>query len=100
MVPAMPKLKHLPLGKQVLVLFGSLCAILGLIGAFLFLSLRFIQHTSHKQLAYVLNEAELISAAAQNVGLMQAVIFRHIMASDPAEIQAHDQTILELERTN
>ena len=48
----------LPIGKQVLFMFGTLCTILGLTGAFLFLSLG-----------------------------SQAVIFRHLLATNPIEIE-------------
>ena len=37
-----------------------------------------------KQL-YVVNDAELVAAAAQNVGLMQAGIFRQILATGAIE---------------
>ena len=83
----MNQFKKLSVGKQVLFMFGTICAILVAVGAFLFLSLRSFQHTSHEQLAYVANETELVAAAARNIGLMQAVIFRHLLATDPIEIE-------------
>ena len=97
---SMSKLKQLSISTQVLLAFGTLCVILAAIGALLFFSLRSIQRSSQEKLSYVVNESELIAAAAQNVGLMQAMIFRHILASDPAEIKLHDQTIHEIDKTN
>jgi PAS domain S-box-containing protein len=96
----MNKLKQLSIGKQVLFVFGTLCAILVAIGGLLFFSLRSIERTSRENLAYVVDEAELTQAAAQNVGLMQVVIFRHILATDPDEMALHDQTIHEIEKAN
>jgi PAS domain S-box-containing protein len=95
-----PKFKQPSLGKQVLFMFGTLCAILLSIGALLFFSLRSIEHSSQEKLSYVVDEAQLVSAAAQNVGLMQAVIFRHVLATRPAEIRLHDQTIHQIDEAN
>ena len=77
----------LSVGKQVLFMFGTLCAILVSIGGLFFFSLRSIERSSRGQLSYVVDETELVAAAAQDVGLMQAVIFRHILATDPIEIE-------------
>jgi hypothetical protein len=74
-------------GKQVLLMFGTLCAILAAIGALLFFSLRSIEGSSRENLSYVVNEAELAAAAAQNIGFMQALILRPILARDPGEIE-------------
>jgi PAS domain S-box-containing protein len=92
------KIKQLSIGKQVLLMFGTLCAILVAIGGLFFFSLRSIDHSSRENLSYVVNEAELVSAAAQNIGLMQAVLLRHILATDPDEMGIHKQTINEIER--
>jgi hypothetical protein len=84
---AMNQFKKLSVGKQVLFMFGTLCAILVSIGGPLFLSLRSIERTSRENPSYAVNEAQLVAAAAQNIGLMQAVILRHILATDPIEIE-------------
>ncbi|MEA3207359.1 MAG: hypothetical protein QOE70_416 [Chthoniobacter sp.] len=96
----MNRLEQLSIGKQVVLAFGTLCAVLVLIGAFLFFSLRSIEHRCQQQLSYVVDESELVAAAGQNVGLMQAVIFRHILASNSAEIKLHDQTLHEIDEAN
>ena len=83
----MNKIKQLSIGKQVLFMFRTLCAVLVAVGALFFFSLRSIERSSRKNLSYVVDEAELAAAAAQNIGLMQAVILRHILATDPIEIE-------------
>jgi CHASE3 domain sensor protein len=83
----MNRFTKLSVGKQVLFMFGTLCAVLVAVGALSFLSLRTIERSSRENLSYVANEAQLAEAATQNVGLMQAVIFRHILATDPIEIE-------------
>ena len=88
----MNQFKKLSVGQQVLFMFGTLCAILTAIGAFFFLSLRSIDRSSHEQHSYVVNERQLVAAASQGGGLMQAVIFRHILASDPSK-SMFDNTI-------
>jgi two-component system sensor histidine kinase/response regulator len=96
----MKKLRQLSIGKRVLFMFGTLCAILMAIGAFLFFSLRSIERSSRENLSYVVEEAELAEAAAQNIGLMQAVVFRHILATNPEEMGLHDQMIREIDMAN
>ena len=81
-------------------MFGTLCAILLGVGALFFFSLRAIETSSRENLSYVVNEAELAAAAAQNIGVMQAVIFRHILATDPKEMKFHDQIIREIDKEN
>jgi CHASE3 domain sensor protein len=66
------KLKPLSIDKQVLFMFGTLCAILVAVGALSFFSLRAIEPSSRENLSYVVNEAESAESAAQNIGLMQA----------------------------
>jgi hypothetical protein len=83
----MNQFKKLSVGKQVLFMFGTLCAVLVAIGALFFFSLRAIDCSSRNNLSYVVNESELAAAAAQNIGLMQAVILRHILATDPIELE-------------
>lgn len=68
-------------------MFGTLCAILVAIGALFFFSLQTIERGNRENLSYVVDETELAQAAAQNTGLMQAVIFRHFFAADPSEIE-------------
>jgi hypothetical protein len=86
----MNKLKQMSVGKQVLLMFGTLCAILGLIGGLLFFSPRSIERSGREQLSYIVDDAELVAAAAQNIGLMPAMIFSHILASTPEEKRLHD----------
>jgi hypothetical protein len=76
----------LPVGKQVRFMFGTLYAVLVAVGALFLFSLRCIERSSRENLSYVVDEAEL-AAAAQNIGLMQAVILRHILATDLIEIE-------------
>jgi two-component system sensor histidine kinase/response regulator len=94
------KIKQPSVGKQVLFMFGTLCAVLVAIGALFFFSLQAIETSSRDNLAYVVNEAELAAAAAQNVGFMQTLIFRHILATEPDEIGAHDRAIHEIDKEN
>jgi PAS domain S-box-containing protein len=94
----MNRIKQLSIGKQVLFMFGTLCAILVAVGAFLFFSLRSIEASSRQNLSYVVNEVELVAAAAQNIGLMQAVILRHILTTDPEEMDVHSQNIDRIEK--
>ncbi len=81
-------------------MFGTLCAILAAIGALFFFSLRAIEGSSRENLSYVVNEAELAAAAAQNIGFMQALIFHHILSIDPAERGAQSQVIHEIDKEN
>jgi hypothetical protein len=81
-------------------MFGTLCAILAAIGALFFFSFRSIEGTSRQNLSYVVDEAELAAAAAQNIGFMQALIFRHILATDPGEMSVHGQIIHEIQKEN
>lgn len=80
----MNKIRHLSIGKQVLFVFGTLCAVLVAKGALFFF--KSIEGSSRENLSYVVNEAELAAAAAQNIGLMQAAILRHILPTNPIEI--------------
>ena len=81
-------------------MFGMLCAILAAIGALFFFSLRAIESSSRENLSYVVDEAELAAAAAQNIGFMQSLIFRHILTSDPEEMSVHGQIIHEIQKEN
>jgi CHASE3 domain sensor protein len=56
----MNKLKQLSIGKQVLFMFGTLCAILAATGALLFFSLRSIERSSRENLSYAVDEAALV----------------------------------------
>src|ERR1043166_2372615 len=96
----MKNLKQLRIGQQVLTMFGVLVAILGLIGAFLFFSLRSIQQNTREQLSYVVNEGQLGAAAGENIGPMQALIFRHILASSPHEQRLHEKAIQKIDQAN
>ena len=81
-------------------MFGTLCAVLVAIGALFFFSLRAIENSSRENLSYVVNEAELAAAAAQNIGFMQALIFRHILAVDAGEMGTQSQVIHEIDKEN
>lgn len=66
-------------------MFGTLCVVLAGIGALFYSSLRTIEGTSRRNLSYVVNEPKRAAAAVQNIGLLQPVILRHILATDPIE---------------
>jgi hypothetical protein len=55
----MNQFKKLSMGKQVLFVFGTLCAILVASDRLLFFGLRSIEDSSRQQLSYVVNETPL-----------------------------------------
>ena len=95
----MDKLKQLSVGRQVLFTFGTLCAILLVIGALFFFSLRSIERSNQRQLRAT-GELALIDDTAQDIGEMQAEVLRQLLASDIVEIKQLDQNIHEIEQIN
>lgn len=89
----MPKFKHIPTLGQVSFTFGTLCAALLAIGAFLFLSLRAIERSNQVQQSRALTKLALADDIAQDAEMMQTEIFREVNATDPGEIQPVRQTI-------
>lgn len=55
----MNRFTKLPVGKQVLFVFGTLCAILVARDGLLFFGLRSIEDSNRQQLSYVVNETQL-----------------------------------------
>src|SRR5476649_311293 len=96
----MDKTMQLSVGKQVMLIFGLICAILVAIGMFLFFSLRTIERSNQVQQSRALNKLALIDDTAQDIGQMQAEVLREVMASDPGEIKGLDQTVRDIEKTN
>ena len=96
----MNKLKPLSVGKRVLFTFGTLCAILLIIGGLFFFSLRSIERGNQQQQSRALNKLALIDDTAQEVGQMQAEALRQILASDMGEIKRLDQTVRDIEKIN
>jgi PAS domain S-box-containing protein len=96
----MNKLKQLSVGKQVVFAFGTLCAILLVIGGLFFFSLRAIERSSEVQQARALNKLALIDDTAQDVGQLQAAVLRQILASDAGEIKSLDKTVHDIEKIN
>ena len=96
----MNKLKSLSVGKQVLFTFGTLCAILLIVGGLFFFSLRSIERGNQLQQSRALNKLALIDDTAQDVGQLQAEALRQVMASDMGEIKRLDQTVRDIEKIN
>ena len=96
----MNKLKPLSVGKQVLFTFGTLCAILLIVGGLFFFSLRSIERGNQWQQSRALNKLALIDDTAQEVGQMQAEALRQVLASDMGEIKRLDQTVRDIEKIN
>jgi PAS domain S-box-containing protein len=96
----MNKLKPLSVGKRVLFTFGTLCAILLIIGGLFFFSLRSIERGNQQQQSRALNKLALIDDTAQDVGQMQAEALRQVLASDMGEIKRLDQTVRDIEKIN
>jgi len=96
----MNKLKPLSVGKQVLFTFGTLCAILLIIGGLFFFSLQSIERGNQRQQSRALNKLALIDNTAQEVGQMQAEALRQVLASDMGEIKRLDQTVRDIEKNN
>src|SRR5580658_2225622 len=96
---SMYKLKHLSVDKQVLLVFGTLCAILLIIGGLFFFSLRVIERGNQRQTRSLKNAAE-VNDAAQDLERMQAGVLRQILASDIEEIRLLDQAVHDIEQAN
>jgi len=95
----MNNLKRLSVGRQVLFTFGTLCAILLVIGTLFFFSLRSIERSNEVQLRAT-DELALIDDTAQDIGQMQAEVLRQILASDTVEIKRLDQNVRDIEQIN
>ena len=91
--------KRLSAGRQVLFTFGTLCAILLIIGALSFFSLRSIERSNQRQLRAT-GELALIDDTAQDIGQMQAEVLREVLSSDVGEIKRLDQSVLDIEQIN
>jgi len=96
----MNKLKQPPVGKQVLLTFATLCAILLVIGGLFFFSLRTIERSNQLQQSRALDKLALIDDTAQDVGQMQAEALREVLASDIEEIKSLDHTVRVTEKIN
>src|ERR1700733_14806995 len=96
----MVKIKQLAVGSQVLLLFGSICAILVAIGLFLFFSLRSIDRKNTILEDQVLNEMSLNNDIAGNGRLKQNEVSQYLREQDNANGKHHEQIISDLERTN
>jgi PAS domain S-box-containing protein len=96
----MNKLKRLSVGTQVLFTFGTLCAILLIIGGLFFFSLRAIERSNEVQQSRALNKLALIDDTAQDVGQMQAEALRQVLASDIGEIKRLDKSVRDIEQIN
>jgi PAS domain S-box-containing protein len=95
----MHKLKHLSVDKQVLFVFGTLCAILLVIGGLYFFSLRAIERSNQRQML-ALKISAGINDAAQDIERIQAGVLRQLLASDTGEIRLLDQTVRDIEKEN
>jgi len=94
------KLKQLPVGRLVLFMFGTLCAILLATGALFYFSVRSIERSNQMQQSSALNKLALIDDTAQDVGQIQAGTLRLIIASDIEEEKTLDRTVREIETIN
>jgi two-component system, cell cycle sensor histidine kinase and response regulator CckA len=92
--------KRLSASQQLLLTFGTLCAILLTIGGLLFFGLRSIEQKNQLQQSRALNKLALIDDTAQDIGQMQAGVLRQVLASDPSEIKSLDQTVRDTEKIN
>jgi len=96
----MNKFKRLSSIHQLLFTFGTLCAILLVIGGLLFFGLRSIEQRNQLQQSRALNKLALIDDTAQDIGQMQAGVLRQVIATDPSEIKSLDQTVRDTEKIN
>ena len=95
----MNKLKQRSVGKQVFFTFGTLGAILLIIGGLIFFCLRSIERSNQLQ-SRALNKLALIHGTALDVGELQTKVLRQLLASDIGEIKSLDQTVRDIEKTN
>ncbi len=96
----MNKLRQLPIGTQVLLTFGTLSAILVIIGALLFFSLRSIESRIRLQQSRALDKLALIDDTAQDVGQMQTEAVREVLASTTGEIKRLEKSVRDIEQIN
>jgi len=95
----MNNLKQLSVDRQVLFTFGTLCAILLIIGGLFFFSLRSIESNNQLQ-SRALNLLASIDSTAQDVEHMQAEVLRQLLANNIQEIERLDQSVRDLEKIN
>jgi PAS domain S-box-containing protein len=96
----MHKLKQLSVRKQVLFTFGTLGAVLLVIGGLFFFSLRSIERGNQLQQSRALNKLALIDDTAQDIGQIQAEVLQHILETDPGEMKRLDQNVSDIEKIN
>jgi two-component system cell cycle sensor histidine kinase/response regulator CckA len=96
----MNKPKPLSASQQLLLTFGTLCAILLVIGGLLFFGLRSIEQRNQLQQSRALNKLALIDDTAQDIGEMQAGVLREVLANDSSKIKNLDQTVRDTEKIN
>ena len=96
----MKKIKQVPVGTQVLLIFGLICALLGVIGLFFFFSLRTIENTNKLLEGQILNEWTLNNDIAGNVRLEQDEISQYLREQDSAQRRNHEQVISNLQQTD
>ena len=96
----MSKNNQLAVGKQVMLIFGLICAILVAIGMFLFFSLRSIDRKTEVLDNQILNELTLNNDIAGNLRLEQNEIFQYLREPDSTGWKHHEMIISDLEKTN
>jgi len=96
----MKKLKRLPAGELLLCTFGTLCAILLIIGGFFFFSLRSIERGNRLQQSRTWIKMDLLDDMELNVEQLQAEVLRQVLTSDAGEIKRLDQIIRNLDQSN
>jgi len=96
----MANLKQLSLGKQVEIIFVLICAILVVIGIFLFFSLRTIERKSRILESEVQNEWTLNNDIAGTLRLEQNEISQYIREQSSAAWKRHEAIISSLQETN
>src|ERR1700692_2094783 len=92
----MHNLKNLSVGTQVMVTVGTLCALLLIIGALSFFSLRSIERGNDQQ-ARTMRTLAVIDDTVQDVELMQASALRQLLASESGQIARLDKNVRDLE---
>jgi two-component system, cell cycle sensor histidine kinase and response regulator CckA len=96
----MNRFNDLPPRTRLLLTFGTLFAILLIIGGMFFFSLRSVERSNRLQQTRALNKLALIDDIAGNVGAMQAGVLLQVLANDPAEIRKRKGDVLDIEKVN
>jgi CHASE3 domain sensor protein len=96
----MTKFKQIPISQQVLFAFAAFCAVLVMMVALFFFSLRAIEHRRQTQQAIAHHKWEVIDQLPGNIGLMQTGVFQHLLATNVVEMRRRDQTIHEFVEAN